>query len=90
MTAANNNPVTFFTGTTFCGNRWVLSFEGGPTATNPDARCRVSGRIGPSIRVHGLGAWGGAELRALLPCLKLSEVSDELWEIRREEKRRQR
>ena len=82
-------PVTFFRGTTFDGHPWVLSFEGGPDA-HGQGECLVSGRVGPSIQVRALGSWAGSELRALLPGLKLSEVSDELWELRRAERRRLR
>ncbi len=73
--------ITFFYGKTFDGHPWVLSFEGGPSATQPEQRCRVSGRVGPDLRVRGIDAHGGSELRALLPGLDLGEVSKALWTI---------
>lgn len=71
--------VTFFHGATQDGARWVLSFEGGPTATGPDARCIVSGIVPTAVgrrKVDGLTWAQGSELRALLPHSTTSEVSD--------------
>lgn len=72
--------ISAFSGTTFDGHPWVLTFEGGPTALSPESCCRVSGRVGPSIKVC-LGIEGG-ELRSLLPSLNLGEVASEIKHLR--------
>ena len=74
-------PISVFSGATRDGHPWVLTFEGGTTSTG-GTRCRVSGRIGPDMRVDWLSAVQGGELRSLLPSLNLGEVDDELRVIR--------
>ena len=69
--------VTFFSGKTFDGHRWVLSFEGCPAAVG-GRPCWVHGRVGREVKVRFLSVAGGSELRALLPSLKLCEVREEL------------
>ena len=67
-------PLTFFRGKTLDGYAWVLAFEGGPTATNPDLRCRVKGYVG-SRKIH-TNITRGSELRKMLPYLNISEVRE--------------
>lgn len=76
--------VTFFRGETWDGYAWVLSFEGGPTAMEPDARCRCSGMVrgpGGHIKLKRLDAFEGSELRAMLPGLDADEVPGALGEL---------
>ena len=77
-----HTPTTFFTGTTLDGAPWVISFEGGPTATDPSpcvARMSVQG-----LKTRGRGctfprqsASSASEMRSLLPHLNVSEVTSE-------------
>ena len=74
--------ITFFTGKTFDGFPWILSFEGGPTATDPGAACVVTGMVA-TLRVAPLTAAQGSDLRAILPGLDYAEVELELRRLRR-------
>jgi hypothetical protein len=76
---------TFFHGVTLDGDRWVLVFEGGPTATDPSARCIVDG-LTPTFygrqTLRGLSVAQGSHLRALLPVSYTREVASLILETR--------
>lgn len=73
----NDKDVTFFTGITADKVRWVLSYEGGPSACRPDDECFVSGMIG-SRKIRRVDIAVASELRAILPHITEDEV---LWEL---------
>lgn len=77
--------ISFFTGKTLSGSRWVISFEGGPTAVDPTP-ATVTGNV-PTFygrqKLRGLTTKQGSELRSMLSHVEDGEVPSLLCDIRR-------
>ena len=77
-----NTNISFFRGTTLDGAPWVMSFEGGPTATDPTPAVALLSVQGLKGRSRGCtfprqSVSSASEMRSLLPHLNLSEVTSE-------------
>ena len=80
MAKAQGVETTFFQGTTADSVRWVLSYEGGPTAASPETSTVVSGNVG-RLSFPVLTIEQGMLLRSLLPSVDYREVPALLWDI---------